>query len=51
MAYINEGGVIAISVMFVVLGILAVALRFKVRSDQKLALGPDDWLILSGLVC
>ena len=51
MAYVNEGSIIITSVIFIILGILAVALRFKVRSDQKLALGQDDWLILSGLVC
>lgn len=51
MAYVNEGSIITTSVIFIILSILAVALRFKVRSDQKLALGQDDWLILSGLVC
>lgn len=51
MAYVNEGSVIATGVIFITLGILAVALRFNVRRDEKLALGPDDWLILLGLVC
>ena len=50
MTYVNEGSVIATCVIFIILGILAVALRFKVRRDKKLESGPDDWLILSGLV-
>lgn len=51
MTYVNEGSVIATGVIFITLGIFAVALRFKVRRDKKLALGPNDWLILLGLVC
>ena len=51
MSYVNEGSVIVTGVLFIIIGILVVALRFKIRRDQKLALGPDDWLILLGLVC
>lgn len=50
MTYVSEASVIATSVIFIVLGILTVGLRFKVRRDRKLSLGPDDWLILGGLV-
>jgi len=42
MTYINEASVIATSVIFLVLGIVAVSLRFLVRGDRKVALGADD---------
>lgn len=50
MTYVNEASVIATSVIFIVLGIVAVALRFFVRRHRKTALGADDWLIVVALV-
>ena len=50
MTYVNEASVEATSVIFIVLGIVAVSLRFFVRRDRKVALGADDWLILVALV-
>ena len=42
MTYVNERSVIATAVIFIILGILAVALRFKARRDKNLELGLDD---------
>lgn len=42
--------VIATSVIFIVLGIVAVFLRWFVRRDRKVGLGADDWLIVVALV-
>lgn len=50
MTYVNEASVIATSVIFIVLGIVAVSLRGFVRQDRKVALGADDWLIVVALV-
>lgn len=50
MTYINEASVIATSVIFIVLGIVAVSLRWFVRRDRKVGLGGDDWLIVVALV-
>ena len=50
MTYVNEASVIATSVIFIVLGIVAVPMRFFVRRDRKVALGADDWLIVVALV-
>ena len=51
MTYVNEASVIATSVIFIVLGVVAVSLRFFVRRDRKVAVGADDWLIAVALVC
>ena len=50
MTYVNEASVIATSVIFIILGIVAVSLRFFVRRDKKVALGADDWLIVIALI-
>ena len=50
MTYINEASVIATSVIFIVLGIVAVSLRWFVRRDRKVGLGADDRLIVVALV-
>ena len=50
MTYVNGGSVIAIGVIFPVLGTVSVALRFGVRRKRKNGLELDDWLILAGLV-
>lgn len=38
------------AVILVLLATVAVALRFKVRSNVKTGRGPDDWIILGALV-
>ena len=51
MSYVNGGSVIAIGVIFPVLGALAVAARFYIRrNNKKVTLGLDDWLCLPALV-
>ena len=50
MTYINEASVIATSVIFIVLGLVAVSLRWFFRRDRKVGLGADDWLIVVALV-
>ena len=50
MTYVNEASVLATSVIFIVLGIVAVLLRFFVRQNRKVPLGVDDWLIVVALV-
>ena len=50
MTYVNPKSVIAIGVLFPVLGAVAVALRFAVRLRRKNGLGIDDWLCLPALV-
>ena len=49
MTYVNGGSVLAVAVLFIVLGIAAVTARFSVRR-QKSGLGIDDWLCLPALV-
>ncbi len=50
MTYVNEASVIVTSVVFIILGVVAVYLRFLVRRNRKNALGADDWLIVVALV-
>lgn len=49
MTYVNGGSVLAVAILFIVLGIAAVVARFIVRR-QKSGLGIDDWLCLPALV-
>ena len=49
MTYVNGGSVLAVAVLFIVLGIAAVIARFSVRR-KKSGLGIDDWLCLPALV-
>ena len=46
MTYVNEASVIATSVIFIILGIVAVLLRIFGRQNRKVSLGVDDWLIV-----
>ena len=48
MTYINKGSVLAVGILFIILGILAVIARFHVR--RKIGLGFDDWLCIPALV-
>ena len=50
MTYVNEASVIVTSVIFIVVGVVAVSLRFLIRRNKKVALGADDWLIVVALV-
>ena len=50
MTYVNEGSVIAIGVIFPILGAIRVTLRFAIKNSRKAGLGLDDWLILLKLV-
>ena len=50
MPYLTPGSVIAVSVVFPVLGMIAVALRFYTRYSQKARFAMDDWLVLPALV-
>ena len=49
MTYVNGGSVLAVAILFIVLGIAAVTARFSVRR-HKSGLGIDDWLCLPALV-
>lgn len=49
MTYVNGGSVLAVAILFIVLGVAAVTARFCVRR-QKSGLGIDDWLCLPALV-
>lgn len=50
MTYVSEGSVLAIGILFIALGTIAVAARFSVRTKRDAALGIDDWLCLPALV-
>lgn len=50
MSYVNEKSVLAIGILFPVLGLVAVALRFAVRYQRKVSFGVDDWLCLPAVV-
>lgn len=49
MTYVNKGSVLAVGILFIILGILAVGARFYVRR-KKAGYGIDDWLCLPALV-
>lgn len=49
MTYVNGGSVLAIAILFIVLGVAAVIARFSIRR-KKSGLGIDDWLCLPALV-
>lgn len=49
-SYITPGAMIAVAVVFPVLGILSVGLRVYVRRVQKARILADDWLLLPALV-
>lgn len=48
MTYINKRSILAVGILFIILGILAVLARFHVR--KKIGLGFDDWLCIPALV-
>ncbi|MCJ1235653.1 hypothetical protein MMC14_003624 [Varicellaria rhodocarpa] len=49
-SYITPNNFIAVSVLFPLLDIIVVALRFYTRRVQKFSLKSDDWLTLAALV-
>lgn len=49
MTHVNEGSVLAIGILFIILGVFAVTARFWIRL-RKMGLGIDDWLCLPALV-
>ena len=50
MTYLTPGSVIAVSLVFPILGVIAVTLRFYTRNSQKARFAMDDWLVLPALV-
>ena len=50
MTYVNEQTVLAIGVLFIVLGSSAVIARFYVRIVYRMGMGIDDWLCIPALV-
>ncbi|TEY52003.1 hypothetical protein BOTCAL_0261g00030 [Botryotinia calthae] len=49
MTYSNPAAIIAISVLFPILGLVAVSLRFYTRVNARVRLGVDDWLTIPAL--
>jgi hypothetical protein len=50
MTYVNEHSVLAIGILFVILGILSVGGRFYIGWTRHKGFGIDDWLCLLALV-
>ncbi|KAL9095622.1 MAG: hypothetical protein Q9165_002054 [Trypethelium subeluteriae] len=50
MTYVNPQSVIAVGVIFPLLGLVAVTLRFLLRHKRKTGLSWDDWLCIPALV-
>ena len=50
MAYVNENGFFGTGYTFIFLSIIAVTVRFSVRSWKKVAIGVDDWFSLLAVV-
>ena len=48
--YATPAAVIVVSILFPILGIIAVSLRFYTRSHSEANLGIDDWLTVPALV-
>jgi hypothetical protein len=48
--YASPGQIMAAGIIFPILGIAAVVLRFYVRASRKQQIGMDDWLIIPALV-
>lgn len=48
--FMNQAQVITLGSILPLMCINVVALRFFTRLQRKVGLGPDDWLILPGLV-
>ena len=49
MTYVNNSSVLAVGILFIILGILVVIARFYVRR-KKSGFGLDDWLCIPALV-
>ena len=49
--YATPAAVIVISILFPILGLIAVSLRFYTRTTAKIRLWVDDWLTIPALVC
>ena len=49
-AYVTPGSMIAVAILFSILAIVSVLLRFYMRRTQNVSLGADDWLILPAMV-
>ncbi|TGO33320.1 hypothetical protein BHYA_0252g00010 [Botrytis hyacinthi] len=49
MTYSNPAAIIAISILFPILGLAAVSLRFYTRVNARIRLGIDDWLTVPAL--
>lgn len=50
-SYITPGTMIGVGVLFPVLSISFVGLRFYIRRIQRARLLADDWLLVPALVC
>ena len=50
MTYVNEGSVLAVGIVLIILSVAAVGARFYVRMQMKSGLGIDDWLCMTALV-
>lgn len=50
-AFVSAGDVFGIGIAFPLVEIIVVGCRFWLRYTQQRAVGIDDWLILSALVC
>lgn len=50
MTYVNPQSVLAVGILFIILGTSAVGLRLWLRTHQPLGLGIDDWLCLPAIV-
>lgn len=49
MPYINPHSILAVGIVFPILGAFTVGARFYIRRNRKLTLGLDDWLCLPAL--
>lgn len=50
MTYINEGSVLGVGILFIILGTVALVSRCVIRIRTS-ALGADDWLAVVAWVC
>ncbi len=50
MSYADKGALEAVAVVFAILPMVAVGLRFYARSLSNAKLGIDDWLMVPALV-
>lgn len=49
-SYINQSSIMVAGILFPILSIVFVGLRFYVRQKQKVAILADDWLLIPALV-